>query len=593
MLLQTSDPAKHAQLLTMLPLQTGLNFDGAGEPLNACHNKENVEEISSQILGSPAATTSFHQLLHRCQQAKFAMQVGESHEAQCTGTVKPPVRDSTAAQAAGHPSHGTLKAPTQKKRGRPRLPEEEKTRRILAKARRAEERARLHYQLSLLRERKRPQKAKAQHGNKASKAKEKPLLPPSGASSNMLVDDAYEDVPFSPQDHSFPQMPGTTSEDPKDNAAVSGNPKAPNTLATVSAAGLGAIDQCFNTWLLTALHNREEESGKDAAREGLQHPAIPVPTDKPLSLISSPSSSSNMDHSENTPALLGSEPSTSLSQLLEMFGGLTSDDQRFWSLESGQLPRSQKGFAAQGDGLSRELQTTSDMKATCAEGEELHDEELPIPCNSRPKSPVTQPGQGTNSSWTTLVSNDLLQGAAVLDGNAVSMHQDGQSGSNPEGLMQGDRTYGWHLAAGAQLSHQSVPRKSTPASPQVGLSGAHGDPGSPRAKMRNIVVHAGTVYISGQVSEKLEGVSGTSYAGQLLFILEKVERLLFNAASDKFHLIKVQVFLREMSRGYSSFKAIWNHWLEDCVPPALTVTESRHMDPKVLIQLDVTASLLS
>lgn len=56
-------------------------------------------------------------------------------------------------------------------------------------------------------------------------------------------------------------------------------------------------------------------------------------------------------------------------------------------------------------------------------------------------------------------------------------------------------------------------------------------------------------------------------AGQTINVIEHVETLLLSAHSSKDRLIKVQVFLRDMSRGYGPFRDIWDQWMESAGPP--------------------------
>lgn len=56
-------------------------------------------------------------------------------------------------------------------------------------------------------------------------------------------------------------------------------------------------------------------------------------------------------------------------------------------------------------------------------------------------------------------------------------------------------------------------------------------------------------------------------AGQIVMILEQVERVLAAASSSKNSILKVQVFLRDVARGFPVFRNIWNEWMENCFPP--------------------------
>eukprot|EP00884_Botryococcus_braunii_P005273 jgi/Botrbrau1/14747/Bobra.0108s0090.1 len=99
-------------------------------------------------------------------------------------------------------------------------------------------------------------------------------------------------------------------------------------------------------------------------------------------------------------------------------------------------------------------------------------------------------------------------------------------------------------------------------------------------KKSAFLVHGGVAYLSGQVPTRLGGFSGTTYAGQIMNIIDNLDRLLREAHSSKNHLLKVQVFLRNMAHGYRAFRDLWTQWLElTATPPVrpLFITESGHV----------------
>jgi enamine deaminase RidA (YjgF/YER057c/UK114 family) len=55
--------------------------------------------------------------------------------------------------------------------------------------------------------------------------------------------------------------------------------------------------------------------------------------------------------------------------------------------------------------------------------------------------------------------------------------------------------------------------------------------------------------------------------GQVITILEKLDELLLASASSKQHLLKAQVFLRDVTAGYQAFAEQWNAWIEGAYLP--------------------------
>eukprot|EP00884_Botryococcus_braunii_P008657 jgi/Botrbrau1/17793/Bobra.0127s0043.1 len=113
----------------------------------------------------------------------------------------------------------------------------------------------------------------------------------------------------------------------------------------------------------------------------------------------------------------------------------------------------------------------------------------------------------------------------------------------------------------------------------------------PALKQCNVYSYGGVVYLSCQASDQLSGVQRATYAGQAMDILRQVEQLLAQSSSSKSNLIKVQVFLRDMERGYRDFRDIWNDWVDHAALPVVIPIQSPHINPNVLVWLDVTAAI--
>jgi len=72
--------------------------------------------------------------------------------------------------------------------------------------------------------------------------------------------------------------------------------------------------------------------------------------------------------------------------------------------------------------------------------------------------------------------------------------------------------------------------------------------------MSPAVVHDGRVFLSGQVAQDN---AGGSIAEQTEEILERIDRLLAEAGSDKSRLLTAQVWIREMAH-YDAMSAVWD-----------------------------------
>ena len=80
-------------------------------------------------------------------------------------------------------------------------------------------------------------------------------------------------------------------------------------------------------------------------------------------------------------------------------------------------------------------------------------------------------------------------------------------------------------------------------------------------RMSDVVVHNGTIYLSGMVGE------GDSVAAQARDILAKVDGLLEKAGSDKSKLLQAVIWLTDIST-FAEMNAVWEAWIDKANPPA-------------------------
>lgn len=100
------------------------------------------------------------------------------------------------------------------------------------------------------------------------------------------------------------------------------------------------------------------------------------------------------------------------------------------------------------------------------------------------------------------------------------------------------------------------------------------------------VQHHGTVYLAGQLAEDLNA----GIEEQTRQTLAAVERLLREAGSSTERLLSVTIYLKDMA-DYGAFNALWDAWLPSGCAPARTCVEARLYDPKVLVEVTVTAAV--
>jgi enamine deaminase RidA (YjgF/YER057c/UK114 family) len=104
------------------------------------------------------------------------------------------------------------------------------------------------------------------------------------------------------------------------------------------------------------------------------------------------------------------------------------------------------------------------------------------------------------------------------------------------------------------------------------------------ARMSQVVVHNGVVYLAGQVGE------GDDVAAQTKDMLASVDKLLAEAGTDKSKLLSATVWIADMA-DIAEMNAVWDAWIDPANPPARACTEAALVLPKFKVEVMVTAAL--
>ncbi len=108
----------------------------------------------------------------------------------------------------------------------------------------------------------------------------------------------------------------------------------------------------------------------------------------------------------------------------------------------------------------------------------------------------------------------------------------------------------------------------------------------PGARLSGAIVHAGTVYLAGQVTQ-----DGTMDAeGQTADVLAQIDALLAEAGTDKQYLLSVQIFLANMD-DFAAMNRAWDAWLPPHHKPARMTVEARLADPSWRVEITGIAAL--
>ena len=101
--------------------------------------------------------------------------------------------------------------------------------------------------------------------------------------------------------------------------------------------------------------------------------------------------------------------------------------------------------------------------------------------------------------------------------------------------------------------------------------------------MSQAVVHGDTVYLAGQVCE------GASVGEQAQGIVDKIDRLLAEAGTDKSKALSAQVWLSDITT-FEEFNAVWDAWVTPGSPPCRACVEATLALPQYNVEVMVVAA---
>ena len=103
-------------------------------------------------------------------------------------------------------------------------------------------------------------------------------------------------------------------------------------------------------------------------------------------------------------------------------------------------------------------------------------------------------------------------------------------------------------------------------------------------RMSQIVVHNNTIYLSGQIGNK----DTKDVSTQTSEVLEKVEKLLLKAGSDKNKILSATIYLSDISY-FEEMNKVWDNWLPENCAPARATVEAKVAFPEFLVEICIIA----
>lgn len=107
---------------------------------------------------------------------------------------------------------------------------------------------------------------------------------------------------------------------------------------------------------------------------------------------------------------------------------------------------------------------------------------------------------------------------------------------------------------------------------------------NPSERSSPAVIYGNLVFLSGQV-----GAPGQSVTEQVRAILDKIDRLLTDAGTDKSRLLQATIWLADIA-DFEEMNAVWNAWVIPGKPPARATGEARLASPDYKVEIIVIAA---
>jgi enamine deaminase RidA (YjgF/YER057c/UK114 family) len=105
-------------------------------------------------------------------------------------------------------------------------------------------------------------------------------------------------------------------------------------------------------------------------------------------------------------------------------------------------------------------------------------------------------------------------------------------------------------------------------------------------RLSRIVVHNGTVYLSGLTADD----KNTDTSDQTKQILQKADTLLERAGTDRSKLLCAQIWMKDVE-DFDAMNKAWVTWLDGAEPPARATVGATFALPEIRVEIQFTAAI--
>ncbi len=106
-------------------------------------------------------------------------------------------------------------------------------------------------------------------------------------------------------------------------------------------------------------------------------------------------------------------------------------------------------------------------------------------------------------------------------------------------------------------------------------------------RMSQAVIHGDTVYLAGQVAQEAPGGTVTE---QTRNVLDRIDKLLAEAGTDKSKLLSATIWLADMTT-FDEMNAVWDAWVAPGNTPCRACVNAELAKPQYNVEIGVIAAV--
>ncbi len=106
------------------------------------------------------------------------------------------------------------------------------------------------------------------------------------------------------------------------------------------------------------------------------------------------------------------------------------------------------------------------------------------------------------------------------------------------------------------------------------------------ARMSEVAVHNGTVYLAGQIAED----ASQDIEGQTRQVLQSIDDLLAKAGSHKTKILMAQIFLKDLA-DFDGMNRVWDAWVVAGHTPCRATVQAHLAKPQWKLEIVATAAI--